>query len=277
MCSSHVKLRGLVRKNLAGHQSRNRKTAQMFTICLAFIIFTGSMFSLQTKSIIDNVKVFVGADIIVFAPTLTEELDEASMSTYLEQEVQNTKQGNGILIDYTFVTFAMGIIPEVNFARISNLPRFPEVRNQVFGIQSNYMNVADVGYYVVTEVAGKNVPQTRNGRPDAISLMFTDAGNARLPEEEQFSSIRVPPSIASGSSTNISSPVVRSNEEAYVDYIDIVVSEALRDFCSVTTSTPINLKVSQSNPTTQASNEKNYLAKSRGLVSKVPGFFFFKL
>jgi hypothetical protein len=41
----HAKLRPLVVKNLGAHAPRNAKTAQMFVICLAFIIFAGVMFS----------------------------------------------------------------------------------------------------------------------------------------------------------------------------------------------------------------------------------------
>jgi hypothetical protein len=39
----HRPLAAVVRKNLAGHRTRNRKTAQMFTICMAFIIFAGTL------------------------------------------------------------------------------------------------------------------------------------------------------------------------------------------------------------------------------------------
>jgi hypothetical protein len=44
-------------QNLSGHRKRNEKTAQMFTICLAFIIFAGVMFALQARSLGDNVRV----------------------------------------------------------------------------------------------------------------------------------------------------------------------------------------------------------------------------
>lgn len=36
----------VVRKNLQGHESRNTKTAMMFTIALSFLIFAGSTFEL---------------------------------------------------------------------------------------------------------------------------------------------------------------------------------------------------------------------------------------
>ncbi len=36
----------VVKKNLEGHESRNTKTAMMFTIALSFLIFAGSTFEL---------------------------------------------------------------------------------------------------------------------------------------------------------------------------------------------------------------------------------------
>lgn len=50
-------LKPVVLKNLMGHRNRNSKTAQMFTICLGFLIFAGVMFALQERSLSDNVKV----------------------------------------------------------------------------------------------------------------------------------------------------------------------------------------------------------------------------
>ena len=55
----------MIRKSLAGHRSRNRKTALMFTISLCFIIFSGAMFSLQASSLKDNIQAGIGADIQV--------------------------------------------------------------------------------------------------------------------------------------------------------------------------------------------------------------------
>ncbi len=45
----HRNLTPLIKKNLSGHRNRNRKTAQMFTLVLAFLIFAGTMFALQGR------------------------------------------------------------------------------------------------------------------------------------------------------------------------------------------------------------------------------------
>ena len=40
------KLEKVVRKNFESHESRNTKTAMMFTVALSFLIFAGSTFDL---------------------------------------------------------------------------------------------------------------------------------------------------------------------------------------------------------------------------------------
>jgi hypothetical protein len=55
----------LVLKNLAAHRPRNQKTAVMFTIAITFVVFVGSIFFLQGASLVSNVRVAFGADIVV--------------------------------------------------------------------------------------------------------------------------------------------------------------------------------------------------------------------
>jgi len=64
-----------------------------------------------------------------------------------------------------------------------------------------------------------------------------------------------------------------SNEVTYLDYVDIVMSEALRVAISVNTSTPILLGPSFDTPTGNTS-DLNLLGRAQSMVSKLPGFFF---
>ncbi|KAJ4453685.1 putative permease family protein [Paratrimastix pyriformis] len=87
MWGSDRPLKKLVRKSLAGHRSRNRKTALMFTISLAFIIFAGAMFALQASMISDNVQMGLGSDIVITAPSFNDPLAEDDMRAWLEAEL----------------------------------------------------------------------------------------------------------------------------------------------------------------------------------------------
>jgi len=61
-------LHTVVAKNLGGHSRRNSKTSFMVSMTVAFVLFAGAMFALQASSIQNNVKMFLGSDIIVFSP-----------------------------------------------------------------------------------------------------------------------------------------------------------------------------------------------------------------
>jgi hypothetical protein len=67
MWGKEMRLHTVVVKNLAGHSSRNRKTAYMVSIAVAFLIFAGAMFTLQISSIQQTIRMFLGSDIAVLS------------------------------------------------------------------------------------------------------------------------------------------------------------------------------------------------------------------
>ena len=56
-------LETVIRKNMAAHHKRNSKTAIMFSIALAFLIFAGTGFKLQVTIIESMLKTNIGADL----------------------------------------------------------------------------------------------------------------------------------------------------------------------------------------------------------------------
>jgi len=272
----HKKLRPIVRKNLSGHRSRNRKTAIMFTICIAFIVFAGVMFSLQAVTISDNVKVFFGADLLVTAPDLTEALREDEMSAFLDNEIARRKSGeNSVVVDYAFVTFPMAMMELVSNVDVANLPEFPEFSTRLFGLQENYASVVYNEFFVPSEADSSASVPSVNGKDDIIRLMWTDAGNSRLPEERN--GVIVPEHVVPLDSDSIltgTPDYIQDMDEAYLEYVDAVVSEALRDWGSIDTNTPLDLAVRQAEFPGVFRTTFHWMAKARGMASKVPGFFF---
>lgn len=53
---------------MEGHRRRNSKTALMYTIAIAFLIFAGAGFTLQQQTIQDFLKVEIGCDFLVQGP-----------------------------------------------------------------------------------------------------------------------------------------------------------------------------------------------------------------
>lgn len=138
------KLGTVIRKNLAGHRPRNRKTAYMVSIFVAFVIFAGTMFTLQTDSISSSVELFLGADIIGFSPFVDLPLPQEDMQEYLEGAKQPSAAGPPLISDYTFVTFPIPNVKPANRTRFTNLVAVPNARGTPFGVQSNYLDVRAV-------------------------------------------------------------------------------------------------------------------------------------
>ena len=277
----HRHLHAIVKKNLSGHRSRNGKTAQMFTICLAFVLFAGVMFSLQANSLIDNVKSLLAADINIQAlpNDLKNSLAEAEMTQYLDRQIVLRQAGvaDAIVDQYTFVPFPINNLAYVRSVQFSSLPKFQSVRNYVYGVSPNYLSVVYDQYYIVSEYAQteSDYPRTPSGKPDAIAMMYTQAGDARLPEEAD--GLVLPRSTVSGykdvrldTAYNVSrsDAVIRSD---YLEYIDVVMGEALRGWQSVNTHTPLNLYIRTN---WGYDIYGNYLCKARAMVTKVPGFLY---
>jgi hypothetical protein len=69
-------LERVVRKNFESHESRNTKTAMMFTVALSFLIFAGSTFELISNLIVIQLESILGADIYItsrFSPNFVNE------------------------------------------------------------------------------------------------------------------------------------------------------------------------------------------------------------
>lgn len=92
----HRKLYAVVVKNLSAHAGRNKKTSEMFVICLAFLVFASCMFALQSASLVDNLRVFSGADIQIMAPRRdpAQHLQEREMAAFLHDQVERRKAGD---------------------------------------------------------------------------------------------------------------------------------------------------------------------------------------
>jgi len=240
------RLHGLIRKNLAGHRSRNAKTAQMFTLSIAFIVFAGTMFALQSLSLEDNIRVFAGSDIIILGPDQENSLRVPEMSTYLDDQIQRRKNGDptAVVTAYSFVTFEFGLFDTIDNAFLSNLPRNPSDQNSVFGVQANYLESVYAEYLDVYQKNEQASYRRVGGKSDVFWAMFADGGNARLPEEQ--GGIRVPAPISSGSRLQFAangsysesnatrnifdvSASASALNQSYTGYVEVLATAALRN------------------------------------------------
>lgn len=69
-CYRDKNLWSLLGKNLRSHRNRNQKTATMFAVCLAFLIFAGTTFQLVGDLIIFQAESFFATDLFAMAVDL---------------------------------------------------------------------------------------------------------------------------------------------------------------------------------------------------------------
>lgn len=99
-----VKMRSVVQRNLYSHRERNHSAAIMFSLSIAFVIFSGSMVRQQSDQIVTLVKMVSGAD--VTATSLSNQiLDEATLRTELNRLAELS-----IVDDYTFLSFRLKVV-----------------------------------------------------------------------------------------------------------------------------------------------------------------------
>ncbi|KAH3764102.1 permease family protein [Pelomyxa schiedti] len=261
----------LVNKNLAGHSRRNIKTAVMVTTALAFIIFAGSVFTLQARSIGEFIALIFGADVLVQTSSYSNPLPEENLTIYLNQQMT---LDNGIVKDFTFVTFPLSYHPMVRYTDISNLAGFPSYRQYLYGVERNFFNAAYDYYYLPTELSSQfKYEKTSQGKGDAVKSLYDNAHNQTMPFEVE--GIEVPPDIYATDLGQRRTSWLPPTEEVYKDYFDVIISEALRDASSVDTQTPLHLKMGYYTASYYRLSFR-YLAKARALTAMMPTFLYSK-
>eukprot|EP01114_Cavostelium_apophysatum_P002845 TRINITY_DN1253_c0_g3_i1.p1 TRINITY_DN1253_c0_g3~~TRINITY_DN1253_c0_g3_i1.p1 ORF type:complete len:1241 (+),score=361.47 TRINITY_DN1253_c0_g3_i1:25-3723(+) len=266
--SDNRSLSQLVRKNLASHGRRNIKTAVMFTTSLAFIIFAGSSFSLQGHTISETVQLASGADLIVFS--FTTALDENSLRNYLNEELARP---NPLIRGFTFVTRGLDNTDFIRKTILSNLANFPAFTAEVYGVEENYLDTTYNKFFRPAEYDTRfKYNTTENDEPNVVRSLFTDAGKALLPQEEN--GIVIPPDITSDQELSSGHTRIKYNiTQAYTEYLDVLISESLRDSASVDVTTPLRLAVTYQIDDAN-STQRVYLCKPRALIAAFPGFLF---
>uniref|UniRef100_A0A6T6YUC0 ABC3 transporter permease C-terminal domain-containing protein n=1 Tax=Bicosoecida sp. CB-2014 TaxID=1486930 RepID=A0A6T6YUC0_9STRA len=343
------RMQTVVRRNLAGHRHRNRKTAYMISISVAFLLFGGTMFALQSTSIANTVQLIVGADVLVWSLSSSTPVPQEDMTRVLDGFVKPTGGRAPIVDGYTYITYQMTSANFVRRTRLGNLAAVPEARCQLYGVQSNFEDVAFEKYFITSEsVPVEASPLRTDAENDAVNAgpfaaLYGGAGQLRLPIEGAGAAPPFPvvagakprpryvcnissiPGVApedawvpDGGTDGMGGPspaayaaVMRAVDDgdvdlyqwgffcfpecgvpcqevpavnftrlrevvndAYVDYVDVIMSEATREFSSTDTTTPLKMRIEARDPSTGDTRNSVYLAKARAMMAKAPGFFF---
>ncbi len=260
------KMHTLISKNLAGHRKRSRKTFLMFTLAIAFIIFAGVSFSLQTTNIVANVKALLGSDATIQSLTSAYPLPEQELSAYLDSEV-----ANGTVAGYSYQSFEMKSQPFISSTAFSSLAFYSDQSVRIYGVSQNYLSVAYSDYFMYTSY-DTDLPYKylAKRKPDVIDSLYTEAKKAKVRgERDEFYPEVTFSNQKSGGNISSFDPA-----EKYRNYADVIASEALRPISGISLKSPMQIRFYSVHPKTKVSSLENILAKSRALVKKMPGFFF---
>jgi len=264
-------LKPLVIKNLQGHVRRNSKTATLYTVCIAFIIFSGTIFSQQAISLTSVAKIGIGADIIIQSLIDNIVLDYEPINAWLAAE--KSREGS-VVLDYAFSTFPIKSLPFARDGKIATLTDWPRKSVWVMGVSENFLDVVYDEYLGVVQYNKDfTYNKTRNGYLDIIRSLYSDRSTG-FPE---------PQSIFTGKISEVSkyfnyySDNQMSTKETYAMPIDGIISEALRTTVSADVNRKLelvwNVPTNKWNDLVQYSR-LSFLLRPRAMVNRLPGFIY---
>ncbi|EPZ33956.1 hypothetical protein O9G_003476 [Rozella allomycis CSF55] len=214
-------LKDVVLKNLQSHRPRNRKTSLMFVICLAYVLFAATMFTMQANSLSDNQSWFAGADIVVTGGTMNNPLPDTALRSYLNTVlVKYNNSSRCIVEDYSFATVPLNSLKNLDDLTIIDNLYFNEVTVSVMALEENYLDVSFNSYYMVEKVRPElNFQTTGSGK-----INFLPSLNTNLSLE-----LTEPPSLVySGQYAPYDENRLPSNtSKAYLSGVPIAISNSL--------------------------------------------------
>lgn len=262
------KMKTLIAKNLAGHRKRSRKTFMMFTLAIAFVIFAGVAFSLQVSSIRSNIESFIGADALLKSSTSSYPLPEKELNSYLDSMI-----AKGEVDNYCYQSFSVGRQDFITRSRLGSLSYFRTKNVEVYAVSQNYLEVAYSKYFLYSAIDPEFTYKQVNGKPDVINSLYVNAGQAVVDGER---SGFVPKRSVTGARIDMFDNATSSFDPSvrYKDYVDVIVSTALKPAVSIERSSPLQLKLFAKNPTTKKTTSISFVAKARAMVYKFPGYLY---
>lgn len=188
-----------------------RRHCVQVSLTVGFLVFASAMFELQARSIVSNVRMFLGADVVALVLTTASSdsqagsngtapgypLPQAEMAAFLDAD----RARGGSVVDYTFISIPLTAIPVVRRSSLTNLVNVPRLANRLYGVQENFLDVAYREFAVVTESSaagvdadtpGVSAPAADGGgggsvasfvRAQPIRALYSGAGALTLPLE----------------------------------------------------------------------------------------------
>ncbi|KAI9168390.1 hypothetical protein H9P43_007762 [Blastocladiella emersonii ATCC 22665] len=253
VCTRDRYVMDVVAKNLSAHVKRNGKTALMFTLCLAYIIFAAVMFRLQADTLSETLEWNYGADISIDGVSFARPLPEARVSNFLASSTA--------VAGFTYLTFPLTSYYPVTGTRYAPMASLSSPSVRVMGIHANFLDVALTKYYIPVRVL------------DGVSPW-------RVPAE--LNGTLVPAPSTAGSRKPIAAPAPRiaraadtlaaqvNQTDAYRDVLPVVISEALANRAYIGALTNCVLQIDYKPTNSVWTTTRSQLSRPLAVARKVP-------
>ncbi|KAJ5070664.1 hypothetical protein M0811_10734 [Anaeramoeba ignava] len=281
-------LRLLVKKNLASHRKRNKKTAVIFTTVLAFIIFSGSLSVLYSVSMKKQIQMLFGSDIVLQSLNIHDPLNKDDYISYLEDAKKYYP-----IDSFAFTTFPFSSNDFIDWTSVTNLPESRYFEALLYGLEEYFLESTYSEFFVIKNYT-KQFNYDKVGKvKNIVKSLYTDAGKQKISVDSDFS---IPEDTVSGeilpgfyyvdykspnqtiikpdenNSLNSINVYQRSDDDLYINYLDVILGQSLHLSLAITPDSPIRIDneigISQFNKTYLVS-----LAKIRSMNSQCPGYF----
>jgi ABC-type antimicrobial peptide transport system permease subunit len=253
-------LMDIVCKNLQGHQRRNWKTALMFCIALSFVIFSGVMFTLQGKVLKNTLMMTFGSDLWVRGPDDQKGgLKEFEIRNWIDNiySIENPDK----IESYTFMSFPLGNMEDIDSTQISPLSGFPSVSTTIIAVEENYLETVFQEFYIPIEFDDYDYPKLENGEKDMVAGLYSYDGltsyNGKLDYYD----------ILNGDKSRIDE---RESITSELWPITMIVPSGIKEYLSIDTDTPVKIRIESKD----WDDSYYFRGRIRGMAQKIPGFAF---
>lgn len=141
-CRRDKRMYHVVVKNMEAHRKRNLKTSTMFTLAIAFLIFSASSFNLMSKVLTNVLEQRTGADLTAQAQWGLY-IDEIPTRDFLQSQMDLPSKP---VLDFCFTSQSLqNILGNANIPRLtSNLRPISNFLNAQFSLHAVPENFFDV-------------------------------------------------------------------------------------------------------------------------------------
>ncbi|KND05187.1 uncharacterized protein SPPG_08881 [Spizellomyces punctatus DAOM BR117] len=284
---AHVIVRGvdkalvhIVCKNLAAHRRRNNKTTLIFTLCLAYIVFASTMFTLQATSLRELVEWQYGADILVTAPEWSTPLPEQSLRRYLDDAVSGAanQTQRTVIKGYTFATFDLNEFWAVSWTDIYPLVSLSTPNAQIYGLEPNFLSGSLLHYYMPDQIDQSVGPikcvQGNCDHRDVVEALTFEVDPRSYLDLPRDLAERLPVPIGVTTASWANEQFDTNTTRLYRTAMPVLVSKALEDTSYVDVANLLELTMMFTSSSDGGGNSfwRSYLCKPIAFLKKLPSF-----